>query len=258
MKKRTILTILITGIIMLAAAVGGYFLYTAKNRPPEVPLYLSMEEIQRDVETFEEIKAQRALSWQETFRLGVAYFHAGRLDDAVEALEEATRLRPGFPKSFESLGMAYFKLGELGNAVETWQKALALRPDATHLEDMIERAERRIEIDKRVSTLEKAVEEGRAGWKVRLELATLYVALRKLEEARVQLEEATKENKDSPELYDTLARVHAMEGDFEKAVEAEKKAFELKPEDEAIKKRLEEMEKLEGAVKEGGFHKSSK
>jgi flagellar basal body-associated protein FliL len=53
MKKRTILTILITGIIMLAAAVGGYFLYTAKNRPPEVPLYLSMDEIQRDVETFE-------------------------------------------------------------------------------------------------------------------------------------------------------------------------------------------------------------
>jgi Tfp pilus assembly protein PilF len=244
MTKRTVLIILVTGSIVLAAAVGGYFLYTAKNRPPEVPLYLSMEEIQRDVETFEGIKAQRALSWQETFRLGVAYFHAGRLDDAVETLEEATRLRPGFSKSYESLGMAYFKLGELEKAVETWQKALKIRPDAAHLEDMIERAKRRTGIDKRVLTLEKAVEEGRAGWMMRLELATLYVAVRKLEEARVQLDEALKEKKDSPELYETLARVHAMEGDFEKAVEAEKKALELKPEDEVLKKRLGELEKL--------------
>ena len=254
MKKRTVFIILISVLVVLAAAAGGYYLYTVKNRPPEVPLYLSMEEIQRDVERFEGLKAQRGLTWQETFRLGVAYFHAGRLDDAVAALEDAISLRPGFSKSYESLGMAYFKLGELEKAVETWQKAFEIRPDAAHLEDMIKRAARKIEIDKRVLALEKTVEEGRAGWMVRLELASLYIATRKLEKARVQLEEAINENKDSAELYDTLARVHAMGGDFKKAAEAEKKALELKPGDEAIKRKIEELEKLEAAVEEGGFH----
>jgi hypothetical protein len=46
-----------------------------------------------------------------------------------------------------------------------------------------------------------------------------------------------------------------MGGDFEKAVEAEKKAVRLNPDDDALGKRLEEMERLKAAIKSGDFLK---
>jgi tetratricopeptide (TPR) repeat protein len=258
MKKSSLLIFVSLVLIVVAGAVGGgYYWYKLKNEPPEVPLYANMEEVQRDIERFEGARDAGGLSWQDSFRLGVAYIQARRLDDAVTALEEAKRLRPGFQKTYESLGMAYFRLGELDSAVTTWQKALAMNPEATHLEDMIQRAGRRLALEKRVESLEESVDKGTAGWQTRLELASLYMATRRMDDAKVQLNEALKEKRDSPELYDALAQVHAMGGDFEKAVEYEKKAVRLKPDDEVLKRRLEELEKLESAVKEGGSHKAA-
>jgi tetratricopeptide (TPR) repeat protein len=248
MKKRSLLIFgLLVFIVLAGAGAGGYYWLKLINEPPEVPLYANMEEIQRDIERLEGLRLEtNGLSWQDTFILGVAYIQARMFDEAVTTLEEAIRLKPGFHKSYESLGMAYFRLGELEKAVKSWEEAHRMRPEATHLEEMIDRAERKRAFENRVSALEKAVEKGRAGWRNRLELASLYIAMKRVEDAKAHLEEALKEKKDSPELYDALAQVHAMGGDFDKAVEAEKMAVRLNPDDEAMKKRLEELEKFIG------------
>jgi tetratricopeptide (TPR) repeat protein len=256
MKKRTLLILILLVFVVLAgAAGGGYYWLKSKTKPLELPLYANMEEIQRDIEGLEGLREAKGLSWQDAFRLGVAYIHAGRLDDAVTTLEEARGLRPRFHKIHESLGMAYFRLGELDKAITVWEKALEMRPDATHLEEMIKRAGQRLAFEKRISTLEQVMDKGRAGWVERLELASLYISMRRLDEAKVQIEEALREKQDSPELYDALAQAHAMGGDFEKAVEALKKAVQLNPDDEVLGKRLEEMEELQAAVKSGDLWK---
>lgn len=80
--------------------------------------------------------------------------------------------------------------------------------------------------------------------------------MRRLDDAQSQLEEAVKAKKDSPEMFDTLAQIYAIKGDFDKAVDAEKKAVRLKPSDDNLKKRLAEMEKVRQGIKKGEYHKN--
>lgn len=256
MKK--IAVIIVLAIAFIGAAVGGYYWNKKRNEPPPVVEYKSMGEIDADIARLEPLQKAGKLRWQEMYQLGIAYIQKGRVADAAQTLEQVVKLHPDFYKTYESLGMAYYRMDDIEKAVSIWEKAVKMSPQAKHLEDMINRGKQRIEFKKRISTLEQDIKQGSVAWEKRFELATLYVGMKRWDEAQAQLEEAVKTKKDSPEMFDTLAQIYALKGDFEKAVDAEKKALRLKPSDENLKKRLAEMERVRQGIKKGEYHKNQK
>ena len=62
--------------------------------------------------------------------LGVALLQAGRLGDALESFEQATRLAPDFAEARQNAGIVLNRLRRLDEASESFQHALRLTPDA--------------------------------------------------------------------------------------------------------------------------------
>ncbi len=247
-------------IILVVVAVGaggaGWYYWSVVNAPPQPVEYTDPLALREEIQRLERLKDKGRLSWQDTYRLGVAYIQTGRIEDAVDALEEAKRKKPDFSKTYESLGMAYYRLGRWNEAIATWQKAMSINPEARFLEEMIGLARRKIDINKRILSLEEEIKgTDRPEWQKRFELAILYLSEKRIDEAERHLEEVVKIKKDDATVYDALAQVYALKGEYEKAVEAEKKAVELKPDDETLKRRLKEMERITEALKKGDYHK---
>jgi len=246
---------LLIPVFVLAALIGGgYYWHRKKNEPPGVVTYSNALELKGEMERLEGLKSK---SWQDTYRLGVAYLYAKKDADAAKTLEEAARLYPRYHKIYESLGMAYYRLGDFEKAKKAWEYALTIAPpSAAHLKEMAARAGKKLDYKNRASSLEKTISGGGGNWRTRYELATLYAGLNRIDDAIFNLKEAVKEKKDSPELFDALARLYAGRGDFGNAILAEKKALRLRPGDKAMKKRLGEMERLRDAVKKGEFNET--
>ena len=256
-RPLTIAAILVLGVVLLGS---GYLYNKSRNAPPEPLVYKSAGELAAVVLRLETLKGRSALRWQDAYTLGVAYLHSKRLDEAVETLTEGLRLRPGFYRFYESLGMAYYRLGDIEDAVAQWKLAFEMTAQADHLKKMIEKAERDMGVKKRVAQLEELFLDPEAQpvpWHKRFELATLYMTLKRLEEAESQLKMALDAKPDSAELYDILAEVHALAGDFDRAVSAEEEAVRLRPEDEKLAMRLKKMQMLGQALEEGGYHSGS-
>ena len=254
MKK--VIIIIVAAVIFIGAVIGGgYYWYKKQNEPPRTVEYKDIGEVNRDIARLEPLDKAGKLSWQDKYLLGVAYIQKGRMADAVKILEDVTRLHTNFYKVHESLGMAYFRMDNMEKAVSIWEKAIKISPQAAHLEDMINRGKQKIEFRKRISTLEQELKDNQAGWQKKFELAALYLAVNRVDDGKARLEEIIKVKKDIPEVYDAIAHAYAMSGDFEKAVDAEKRAVKLRPSDEKFKKRLAELERVMEGIKKGEYHK---
>lgn len=81
--------------------------------------------------------------------LGWAYYRLGNMPAAVEHLERAVELRPDDPIINDHLGDAYWRVGRKLEAKYQWEQALSLKPE----DDLIEKIEQKI-----ASGLEEAPE----------------------------------------------------------------------------------------------------
>ena len=61
--------------------------------------------------------------------LGLIYRQAGKLPDAVAALETAVRISPQQPVYLNQLGLAYRQQGQFAKARDAYEQALQLAPD---------------------------------------------------------------------------------------------------------------------------------
>ncbi len=60
--------------------------------------------------------------------LGMIYLKKGRYEDARQALEQATTIKPGDAVAQTHLGIAYRHLGEFDKAAQSYQQALSANP----------------------------------------------------------------------------------------------------------------------------------
>ncbi len=254
MKK--VLSLIVVVVCVVAVSAVAVYYYHKKDRPPEVVDYKDFAALQKDVERLEAARGKGGLSWQDGYRLGVAYIQSGRVQDAIAPLEESRKYNPSFVKTHESLGTAYFRTGRMKEAIEAWQNAMKLNPEAKFLDEMVSMARGRLEADERLSSIEAALKEGPGAkdWHKMLELSVLYMQAGRLPDAREILGRALKVKKDSAEIYDAMAESYALGNEFENAMTYEKKALKLKPRDARLKQRLAEMEKILAGARKGAFH----
>lgn len=91
---------------------------------------------------------------------GMALAELGRLDAAREDVEEAVRLAPSIPRSYELRGQFYLRRGDYAKAVEDFTRRLALEPEPI-AEAYLERGQAYLasnEAEKALADFEKVVE----------------------------------------------------------------------------------------------------
>ena len=62
------------------------------------------------------------------FKLGNAYYQAGRLESAVEAYQTAIELDPNYQAAYANLGVTYYQLQQFELAARQYEKAIELDP----------------------------------------------------------------------------------------------------------------------------------
>src|SRR5436305_6678142 len=95
----------------------------ASNKPAQTPPNPPAPE---PVKSQEATPLQRA---QIKTDLAAGYYERGQFDVALEVLDEAQKLEPNYPKTYNVYGLVYKMLGETQKAEGNFQRALALAPN---------------------------------------------------------------------------------------------------------------------------------
>jgi protein involved in polysaccharide export with SLBB domain len=65
----------------------------------------------------------------ENYIAGVAFYDAGKLDEAISVLKNANKLKPKDPRTQYMLGMVYWKAKAYNDAVDSFKRAVRFKPD---------------------------------------------------------------------------------------------------------------------------------
>ncbi len=95
---------------------------TAKNLTTPPTLAESTEALSKvDVKTSSEA--------ERNYNAGVTFYDSGKLDKAISAFQESSKLKPNDPQTQYMLGMAYWKDSGYDEAVDFFKRAVQLKPD---------------------------------------------------------------------------------------------------------------------------------
>ncbi len=186
------------------------------------------------------------MSAMDHIRRGVDLHDKGDLDGAIAEYRAAIQLKPGFSKAHFNLGVALYGKGELDAAIVEFRAAIHLEPkfaDAhTSLADSLsDKGDMEAAIAECHIAIELAPKNPRA-WN---SLAWLHATSQnpRFRDPSKALEYAVKavslsKAKDAASL-DTLAEAYFVNGDYDKAIETEKKALAISLGNASIEERLE-------------------
>ncbi len=162
--------------------------------------------------------------------LGVCLYRAGRLDEALAALENAKGLGGERDAGLlDILGIVLIRRGDPAAAADCFQRAIAIRPDAplyTNLGAAL------LELGKHQESYDaclKAVELNPSDVMARHNLGKVLVKLERVGEAAAELEIAITLRPDQAELWCTLGIAHSAGGAACRAIAALKRSLEIRP-----------------------------
>jgi tetratricopeptide (TPR) repeat protein len=147
---------------------------------------------------------------------GIAFYRKGQEKKAIEDFDKVVILNPRSSSSYVYRGLCKVKGGDYQGALNDYKKALELNPKDPSIHN---------------------------------NLAWLYATAKdeKFQDKLKALEFAAKaaelSNERNGEILDTLARVYFINGKVNEAIETEKKALKLEPNNERFKENLKEHEK---------------
>jgi len=136
--------------------------------------------------------------------LAIAYQRLNRPEEAEAALRRATDIQPGNAGLFNSLGVLLYQQGRFDEAATQYEYAAALRPD-----DM----------------------------KYLANLGSAYLFLGKFASAEVYFQKAI-DIRPTKSAYSNLGLMHFYAGDYEAAIESQRAAVELQPNDHLARANL--------------------
>jgi tetratricopeptide (TPR) repeat protein len=180
-------------------------------------------------------------------RRGLALLDLARIDEAVAALEHATRVDPACAACFSGLGKAYRQAGRLGDAEAALRQALRLDPEdgAAHqllgltLMGLGEPAAARPHLERlrwrtgdvRSDPWLRQVQQQAILLEVKLDLAESFLASGMAESAVRHLLDVSRDHRDEPEVFRLLGRAHLAAGAAQEAADAYVRAAALDPGD---------------------------
>jgi tetratricopeptide (TPR) repeat protein len=162
--------------------------------------------------------------------LGAVLATQGKMVEAVEHLERAVRLRPGYADAHYNLGTALAAQGKTNEAVEEYERAIQLRPDYAeaynNLGDMLAaqgKTNEAIEKYERATQLKPDYDDAYYS------LGNVLASHGKMTQAMEEYRRAIQIRPDSADAYNNLGNVLASQGKMAEAIEKYERSIQLKP-----------------------------
>jgi tetratricopeptide (TPR) repeat protein len=165
--------------------------------PPPVQSHTAVSRLQTPEAESAISAAERHRRAQQQFNNGIAAYHAGALDEAEAALQQAIALDPSLKGALNRLGNLYYQRDAYEQALAMYQKALALDPH--YIE-------------------------------ARNNLGNTYMQLDMSAQAIAELQKAISVDRDSGLTYYNMACVYARTGETDEAIRYLKMAIDREPE----------------------------
>ncbi len=161
---------------------------------------------------------------------GLLLARQGRLEEAVEALSNATRINPRDAAGFFNLGNALKQLGRLEQAIRAYAKAVQLAPHAAATHNGLGVALRDAgKYDKATTALNKALSIDPHMAEAHNNLGTVYKAQGRLDDAIHHYRKALDSQPRMVQALGNLGNALTEQGDFEGALEAYQSALAIRP-----------------------------
>ena len=162
--------------------------------------------------------------------LGLAYLKLGKNDVAIEHLNRAVELEPGFAEAHGNLGVAYSGTGQHIKAIEHLNRAIELEPGLAGAHVNLGNAYKRLgKPDHAIKHLDRAValQPDLAG--AHVNLGAIYSELGRYSLATRHLQKAAKLQPDNANVYLNLGATSYYMGQDEEAIPFLQKAIHIDP-----------------------------
>lgn len=177
----------------------------------------------------DELKREAVASLAGTYlNLGVLQAQAERFAPAAELFEKAAALDPAFPRLQSSLGVAYFNAQLFDKATGPLARALAAQPGDVGLKRMLGLAWLNLQEYRKAAELLADDPERESNPSLGFAYGLALVKSERATEAEAVFSRLLARHGDSAELSVMLGQAHAQQGDFDAAVQALKRALDLK------------------------------
>lgn len=196
--------------------------------------YLKKGDYTRAVADFSETIEKNPTRANTYFKRGLAYFYKGEYSKAVLDFTQVIIFEPGNASAFQNRGTSYLKRGDDARALADYTRAIQLKPDKADLYLL------RGLMNERLGRYAKAVSDyagflkrkpdhaGGCNCLARFKATCPDISFRDGREAiRLALKAISLDKKADPHHINTLAAAYAEAGDFDRAVEAQRKAIAL-------------------------------
>jgi tetratricopeptide (TPR) repeat protein len=162
--------------------------------------------------------------------LGGAYFGQGRIDEAIEELRLAIRLKPDHAKAHNNLGFTYFSQGRIDEAIEEYKKAIRLNPDYAKARNNLGFTYfSQGRIDEAMEEYKKAISLRPGYADAHNNLGIAYYDMGRMDEAIGEYMEAIRLKPDFVKAYSNLGAAYFSQGRVDEAIEEYMEAIRLKP-----------------------------
>jgi predicted Zn-dependent protease len=146
------------------------------------------------------------------YSFGVLYEKTDRFDQSISAMRTVLKLDPDHADALNFIGYMYADRGiHLDEAETMIRRALELKPGSGYITDSL-------------------------GW--------LYFKKNRLDEAIRYLKEASETQSEDATIFEHLGDAHVGAGQLREAMEAYGKAYQINPESESLKKKIERLRKI--------------
>jgi len=169
-------------------------------------------------------------AWPAQNNLGLAFFHQGRIDEALAHFQQAAAMNSDSAEIHNNLGMALCQKGQVDEALAQYQKAQELDPNTAQVPNNIGLAlAQKGKPDEAIAQFLKALAINPDFIEAHNNLGMVLAQKGRLDEAAVEYRKVLEMAPDQAETHNNLAIVLAQKGEMPEAIAEFEEAVRLKP-----------------------------
>lgn len=201
---------------------------------PEALQYLEASKNQKGKIEMTEEEVKKAPSAEKYFNLSLMYYQAGKYEQCVNAGLEAVKLKPDYADAYNNMGSAYTLMKQYDKGIAACQKAIEIKPDFQLAKNNLADALNQRDKTSKIETA--ATESPSAGSQIDLSLA--YYQQGEYEKSIEACKKALQFQPEYASAYSNMGAAYNQLKQWDKAIEACTKALQIDPEHKLAKGNL--------------------
>ncbi|MES2591410.1 MAG: tetratricopeptide repeat protein [Bacteroidota bacterium] len=181
----------------------------------------------------EEVK--KAPTAQKYFDLGLMYYSAGKYEQCVEAYLEAVKLKPNYDDAYNNMGSAYTLMKQFDKGIAACQKAIEINPDFQLAKNNLADAINQRDKATQTETIANSTDPTAQS---QLDLSLSYYQGGQYEKSIEACKKAIELKPDYADAYSNMGAAYNQLKQWDKAIEACNKALKINPEHKLAKGNL--------------------